>query len=84
MVFIFAMFGLYSFSAGIQGFMEAPLNLPVRLLTLACAVALLSPFALLIHLGGLVVLGVVFFFSAVTHTMQCSDTHVKFSPQPER
>lgn len=73
MVFFFAMFGLYSFSAGIQGFMEAPLNLPVRLLTLACAVALLYPFALLIHLGGLVVLGVVFFFSYRASRMTSSD-----------
>jgi TRAP-type uncharacterized transport system fused permease subunit len=63
MVFFFAMFGLYAFTAGLQGFMEAPLNLLVRLLTFACAVALLYPFALLIHLAGLVVLGVIFVFS---------------------
>jgi TRAP transporter 4TM/12TM fusion protein len=63
MIFFFAMFGLYAFTAGIQGFMEAALSLPVRVLTLGCAVALLYPFALWIHLVGLVVLCVIFTFS---------------------
>ncbi|PLX98409.1 MAG: C4-dicarboxylate ABC transporter permease [Desulfuromonas sp.] len=63
MIFFFAMFGLYAFTAAIQGFMEAPLKLPVRLITFGCAVALLYPSDLLIHLAGLVVLCGIFTFN---------------------
>jgi len=59
-IFIFAMFGLYAFAAGIEGFMEAKLALPLRLLSLAAAAALLWPTTILIHLVGLVVLAVLF------------------------
>lgn len=59
-IFFFALFGLYAFSAALQGFMEAKLNPPVRLLTLGTAVALLWPTSWLIHLIGLVVLIVIF------------------------
>ena len=56
MIFFFALFGLYAFAAGLEGFMEARLNLSVRLLTLGCAVALLWPAAWWVHVAGLMVL----------------------------
>ena len=59
-IFIFALFGLYAFSAAIQGFMESRLNPLFRLLTLAAAVALLWPTTWLIHLAGLGLLAVIF------------------------
>jgi len=55
-IFFFALFGLYAFTAGLQGYMETPLNLPFRLLTLAAAVALLWPTTWMVHLAGLVIL----------------------------
>jgi len=60
MIFFFAFFGLYAFAAGIEGFMEARLNLSFRGVTLAAAAALLWPASWLVHLGGLAVLVVVF------------------------
>ncbi len=62
-VFIFALFGLYAFTAALQGFMEAKLNWPVRLLTFGCALALLWPLAWWLHLAGLVVLSGIFILS---------------------
>ncbi len=55
-IFVFALFGLYAFAAGIEGFMENRLNLPLRLLTLGAAAALLWPTTLIIHVVGLSVL----------------------------
>ncbi len=72
-IFFFAMFGLYAFTAGIQGFMEAALSLPIRLLTLGCAVALLYPFSLLVHIAGLAVLAVIFFFSFRTSRRESAE-----------
>lgn len=59
-IFFFALFGLYAFTAALQGFMEKKLNWPVRLLTACCAAALLCPVAWWLHTAGLVVLGMVF------------------------
>lgn len=56
MIFFFALFGLYAFAAGIEGFMEAKLNPLFRLLSLAAAAALLWPTTWWIHSLGLVVL----------------------------
>ncbi len=55
-IFFFAFFGLYAFAAGLEGFMEARLGLIARLLSIACAVALLWPAAWYVHAVGLVVL----------------------------
>ncbi|MCW9050219.1 MAG: TRAP transporter fused permease subunit [Deltaproteobacteria bacterium] len=60
MIFFFALFGLYAFAAGIEGFMESKLNLLFRLLTLGAAVALLWPTTWYVHLAGLMVLIFVF------------------------
>jgi len=60
-IFFFAFFGLYAFAAGIEGFMETRLRLPLRLLTLACAAALLWPLPWWGHLAGLAVLSAIFF-----------------------
>ena len=60
LIFFFAFFGLYAFAAGIEGFMEAKLNLVERVLCLCCAVALLWPAAWWVHLGGLGVFGFLF------------------------
>lgn len=62
-IFFFALFGIYAFAAGLEGFMEAKLNWALRLLTLGSAAALLCPVALWIHIAGLVLLGVIFTFS---------------------
>ncbi len=56
LIFVFALFGLYAFTASLQGFMEAKLRWPMRLLTLCCAVALLWPVAWPVHLAGMLVL----------------------------
>jgi TRAP transporter 4TM/12TM fusion protein len=63
MIFFFALFGLYAFAAGLEGFMEARLNLPLRLLALGCAFALLWPAAWWVHTVGLVVLVGLFLIS---------------------
>lgn len=57
---IFALFGLYAFAAGLEGFMEAKLNLLLRVVTLGCAFALLWPSTWWVHVAGLLVLGAVF------------------------
>jgi len=59
-IFFFALFGLYAFAAGIEGYMEAKLNFPMRLLILGAAAALLWPTTWLVHLLGLVAFVVVF------------------------
>ena len=63
MIFFFALFGVYAFAAGIEGYMENKLNLLFRLLTLGAAAALLWPTIWLVHLVGLVVLVVIFIFN---------------------
>jgi TRAP transporter 4TM/12TM fusion protein len=60
LIFFFALFGLYAFTAALQGFMESRLNPLLRLLTLGSAAALLWPTTWYIHLAGLGVLMVVF------------------------
>jgi len=60
LIFFFALFGLYAFTAALQGFMEARLSPPFRLVTLGAAVALLWPTTWYVHLVGLVVLMVIF------------------------
>ncbi len=59
-IFFFALFGLYAFAAGIEGFMEARLDLFTRLLSLGCAVALLWPADWWVHATGLTVLVILF------------------------
>ncbi|SHJ39255.1 TRAP transporter, 4TM/12TM fusion protein [Malonomonas rubra DSM 5091] len=59
-IFFFALFGLYAFTAALQGFMETKLSWPLRLLSLACAAALLCPVSVIIHIAGLAVLAVLF------------------------
>jgi TRAP transporter 4TM/12TM fusion protein len=59
-IFFFALFGLYAFAAGIEGYMEAKLSFLLRLLTLGAAAALLWPTTWLVHLVGLAVFVVVF------------------------
>ncbi|MBU0971120.1 MAG: TRAP transporter fused permease subunit [Proteobacteria bacterium] len=54
MIFFFALFGLYAFAAGLEGFMEKKIGLFVRLLTFGCALALLWPSPWWVHLAGLV------------------------------
>ena len=51
-VFAFAVIGIYALAAGLQGCMERPLALPVRLLALAAGVACLWPFALAVNIAG--------------------------------
>ena len=60
MIFFFALFGLYAFAAGIEGYMENKLNPLFRLLSLGAAAALLWPTTWWVHLAGLAVLIVIF------------------------
>ncbi len=62
-IFFFALFGLYAFTAALQGFMETKLNPLFRLLTLGAAVALLWPTTILVHVAGLVVVVAIFMMS---------------------
>lgn len=59
-IFFFALFGLYAFAAGMEGFMEMRINLLIRLLTLGCAAALLWPAPFWVHLIGLLILTAIF------------------------
>ena len=54
MIFFFALFGVYAFAAGIEGFLENKLSPLFRLLALGAAAALLWPTTLFVHLAGLV------------------------------
>lgn len=60
MIFFFALFGLYAFAAGLEGFMEAKLDWITRLLSFGCAAALLWPADWWVHLVGLVGLVILF------------------------
>ena len=62
-IFFFAFFGLYAFTATLQGFMEARLNLLLRLLSFGCAIALLWPAPIWVHVTGLVALVLLFLHS---------------------
>jgi TRAP transporter 4TM/12TM fusion protein len=57
----FALLGLYSFTAAIQGHMEQPLSLIMRCLMLALAFFLLKPSSLYIHIGCAALFFVLFF-----------------------
>lgn len=62
-IFFFALFGLYAFAAGIEGFMETKLDLLSRLLTLVASVLLLWPTTWWVHTAGLVLLIGIFLFN---------------------
>ncbi len=51
-IFFFALFGLYAFAAGIEGYMEARLNPVFRILTLASSALLLWPTVWWVNVGG--------------------------------
>ena len=63
MIFGFALVGLFAFTAALQGYLESRLSLPWRALALAAALALLWPGSLWLHLVGLAVFIVVFYWS---------------------
>lgn len=54
-VFAFAAIGTYAIAGALQGCMEAPLGLPLRLVALAAGLACLWPFSLAVNAGGAVV-----------------------------
>ncbi|HEY5674321.1 MAG TPA: TRAP transporter fused permease subunit [Malonomonas sp.] len=74
-IFFFALFGLYAFAAGLEGFMEAKLNPIYRLLTLATAVALLWPAPWFVHTAGLLVLIGIFTISFRTSRRETRGGH---------
>ncbi len=51
-LFVFALLGLYAFSASVQGYLEAPLSWPLRGVAAAAGLALLWPGPLWLHLAG--------------------------------
>lgn len=72
-IFFFALFGLYAFAAGIEGYMENKLNPLFRLLTLGVAGALLWPTVWLVHLAGLIVLIGIFVLNRRTTQRKAGD-----------
>ena len=62
-IFLFAVFGLYAFSAALQGYLESPIGWGTRAVLLLSAGALLWPSGLLIHLPGLAAFLTVFVLS---------------------
>lgn len=48
-VFLFGMIGLYAFVGFMEGYLEGPLNLPLRLLSGACALGMLWPHGHLLY-----------------------------------
>jgi len=63
-VFIFGIFGLYAFVGFMEGYLEGPLNILLRLISGACALAMLWPhYSLLIDLAGLVAFILLFLYS---------------------
>lgn len=63
-IFVFAMFGLYAFVGLMEGYLEGPLNIALRVLSGICAVAMLWPHnELLISLAGLAVFIGLFIYS---------------------
>ena len=76
-IFFFALFGLYAFAAGLEGFMEAKLNLLTRFLSIGCAVALLWPAIWWIHLIGLVVLSGLFLINFRASRKQALADHAE-------
>ncbi len=75
-IFFFALFGLYAFAAGIEGYMESKLNLLFRILTLGAAAALLWPTTIFIHLLGLAVFSGIFIVNWRTSQTQSLDAAV--------
>lgn len=53
-IFLFAVFGVYALSAGLQGCMERPFGIVMRVLCLAAGLACLWPAAFVINLCGVV------------------------------
>ncbi|MGI9535951.1 MAG: TRAP transporter permease [Desulfocapsaceae bacterium] len=62
-IFIFALAGLYAFTCALQGHMENPVTLPVRLLLLLLALCLLKPTTLVIQAAALGSLLLLLFFN---------------------
>ncbi len=63
-IFFFGVFGLYAFSAALQGYLEGPLNWPMRAITLAAGAALLWPTVWPVHAAGLAVFVLVLVWSS--------------------
>ena len=63
-IFFFALFGLYAFVGFMEGYLEGPLNIVLRLLSGVCAIAMLWPHGqLLISLAGLAGFVMLFVYS---------------------
>lgn len=59
-IFLFALLGLYCFTAALQGYMENRLTWPLRLALLILAFLMLSPFSLPIHMMAAAVFAIIF------------------------
>ena len=58
-VFLFALLGVYALAAAMEGWMEARLSIPMRVLTAAAGVAAVWPSSLMLNLAaGAVILGI--------------------------
>jgi TRAP transporter 4TM/12TM fusion protein len=65
-IFLFALIGLYAFSAAMQGHLENHLSWPMRLLAAILAILMLWPASPLIHGGAALLFGILFFFNLKT------------------
>ncbi len=63
-VFFFSLFGIYALVGFMEGYLEAPINIALRLLRLAAAIAMMWPHGLLlISIVGLIVFVAIFSYS---------------------
>lgn len=62
-IFLFALLGLYAFTAALQGHMENGLNTVLRIFSLALAFLLLAPLSTLIHFACAVLFFILFFIN---------------------
>ena len=74
-IFIFALAGLYCFTCALQGHMENPITLPLRLLLLILAVALLMPTTPIVHTTALVCLLLLLVFNVKRSGGKVSHLH---------
>ena len=63
MISAFALVGLYGFTAAIQGYMEAPLNIVERLVAITAAAACAWPGLLIANFAGVAVIVALFLLS---------------------
>ncbi len=62
-IFMFALAGLYAFACGLQGYLQVSINMPMRIVMIACGLAMLWPASFRVHLSGAVLLALIMVFN---------------------